>query len=91
MTEVVTERARAGVGVVFSSHQLELVEDICEDVVIIARGRIVAAGTIDELKERNVWVYGAAGEVNVLDALALCAGSLVGARLGARMLAGADR
>jgi ABC-2 type transport system ATP-binding protein len=50
MTEVVRERASAGVGVVFSSHQLDLVEDVCEDVVIIARGRIVAAGGIDELK-----------------------------------------
>ena len=50
MTEVLHERAAAGVGVVFSSHQLDLVEDVCEDVVIIARGRIVAAGAIDELK-----------------------------------------
>jgi ABC-2 type transport system ATP-binding protein len=50
MTDVVHERARAGVGVIFSSHQLDLVEDVCEDVVIIARGRIVAAGPIDELK-----------------------------------------
>jgi ABC-2 type transport system ATP-binding protein len=53
MTEVVNERARAGVGVVFSSHQLDLVEDVCEDVVIIARGQIVAAGAIDELKARS--------------------------------------
>jgi ABC-2 type transport system ATP-binding protein len=50
MTDVVRERAAAGVGVVFSSHQLDLVEDVCEDVVIIARGRIVASGAIDELK-----------------------------------------
>jgi ABC-2 type transport system ATP-binding protein len=50
MTEVIRERAAAGVGVVFSSHQLDLVEDVCEDVVIIARGRIVAAGGIEELK-----------------------------------------
>ena len=50
MTEVVQERAAAGVGVVFSSHQLDLVEDVCEDVVIIARGRVVAAGPIEELK-----------------------------------------
>jgi ABC-2 type transport system ATP-binding protein len=49
MTEVVQERAAAGVGVVFSSHQLDLVEDICEDVVIIARGRS-AAGAIDLLR-----------------------------------------
>jgi ABC-2 type transport system ATP-binding protein len=50
MTEVLRERTAAGVGVVFSSHQLDLVEDVCEDVVIIAKGRIVAAGAIDELK-----------------------------------------
>jgi ABC-2 type transport system ATP-binding protein len=50
MTEVVRERSAAGVGVVFSSHQLDLVEDVCEDVVIIAHGRIVAAGGIDELR-----------------------------------------
>lgn len=53
MTDVVHERAAAGVGVLFSSHQLDLVEDVCEDVVIIARGRIVAAGAIDELKARS--------------------------------------
>jgi len=50
MTDVVREQASKGSGVVFSSHQLDLVEDVCEDVVIIARGRIVASGAIDELK-----------------------------------------
>ena len=50
MAEILHERAAAGVGVLFSSHQLDLVEDVCEDVVIIARGRIVAAGAIDELR-----------------------------------------
>jgi ABC-2 type transport system ATP-binding protein len=50
MTEILRERAAAGVGVVFSSHQLDLVEDVCEDVVIIARGKIVAHGAIDELR-----------------------------------------
>jgi ABC-2 type transport system ATP-binding protein len=50
MTEILRERAAAGVGVVFSSHQLDLVEDVCEDVVIIARGRIVAHGPIDDLR-----------------------------------------
>ena len=50
MSEILHERAAAGVGVLFSSHQLDLVEDICEDVVIIARGRIAAQGPIDELR-----------------------------------------
>jgi ABC-2 type transport system ATP-binding protein len=53
MTEVLRERAAAGVGVVFSSHQLDLVESICEEVVIIARGRIVAHGPIDDLKRAS--------------------------------------
>src|SRR3954451_22751048 len=50
MTEVVREQAAAGAGVVFSSHQLDLVKDVCEDVVIISRARVVAAGGIEELK-----------------------------------------
>jgi ABC-2 type transport system ATP-binding protein len=50
MTEVLRERAAAGVAVLFSSHQLDLVEDVCEDVVIISRGRIVAQGAINELR-----------------------------------------
>ncbi|HEY7522397.1 MAG TPA: ATP-binding cassette domain-containing protein [Candidatus Limnocylindrales bacterium] len=50
MSEVLRERAAAGVAVVFSSHQLDLVEDVCEDVVIISRGRIVAHGAIDDLR-----------------------------------------
>jgi len=53
MTEVIRERAEAGVGVVFSSHQLDLVEDVCEDVVIIARGRVVASGAIEDLKNAS--------------------------------------
>ncbi|HET7727566.1 MAG TPA: ATP-binding cassette domain-containing protein [Candidatus Limnocylindrales bacterium] len=52
MTEVLRERAAAGVGVIFSSHQLDLVEDVCEDVVIISRGRVVAEGSIEELRAR---------------------------------------
>ena len=50
MSEILRERAAAGVAVVFSSHQLDLVEDLCEDVVIISRGRIAAAGPIDQLR-----------------------------------------
>jgi ABC-2 type transport system ATP-binding protein len=53
MSEVLHERAAAGTTVLFSSHQLDLVEDICEDVIIIGRGRIVAAGSIGELRARS--------------------------------------
>jgi len=50
LSEVLRERARAGVPVVFSSHQLDLVERLCESVVMIDRGRIVASGRIDDLR-----------------------------------------
>jgi ABC-2 type transport system ATP-binding protein len=42
-----------GVPVVFSSHQLDLVERLCDAVVLIDDGRIVAQGSIDELRERR--------------------------------------
>ncbi len=44
MAEQLRARADEGVPVLFSSHQLELVERLCDDVVIIDHGRVVAAG-----------------------------------------------
>ncbi len=42
-----------GVPVVFSSHQLDLVERLCDSVVLIDDGRIVAQGTIEELRAKR--------------------------------------
>jgi ABC-2 type transport system ATP-binding protein len=42
-----------GVPVVFSSHQLDLVERICDAVVLIDHGRVVAQGTIEELRAKR--------------------------------------
>jgi ABC-2 type transport system ATP-binding protein len=47
--EVLVDQARAGCCVLFSSHQLDQVEDLCERVIIIDHGRLVASGTVDEL------------------------------------------
>jgi ABC-2 type transport system ATP-binding protein len=47
---ILREQADAGVAVVFSSHQLDLVEDYCERVTIVAKGAVVAEGDIDELR-----------------------------------------
>ncbi len=49
VVEVLRERVLSGCGVLLSSHQLDLVEDICESVVIIDHGRRVISGTVDEL------------------------------------------
>ncbi len=47
--QVLVDRARAGNGVLFSSHQLDQVEDLCDRVIIIDHGRLVVSGTVDEL------------------------------------------
>lgn len=49
LSEVLRERAAAGAPVLFSSHQLELVERLCDRIGIIQAGRMVAVGTVDEL------------------------------------------
>jgi len=46
---VLVDQARAGCCVLFSSHQLDLVEDLCEQVTIIDHGRLVVSGTVDDL------------------------------------------
>ncbi len=51
MSDVLREQAAAGKAVVFSSHQLDLVEDLCEEVAIINAGRIVVSGKVDALKD----------------------------------------
>ncbi len=72
MAGVLRERADAGVPVIFSSHELELVERLCDRVGIVDHGRMLACGTVDELRaggreRRWIDVPGAAGawEVDV--------------------------
>jgi ABC-2 type transport system ATP-binding protein len=57
MSEVLAERAAAGATMLFSSHQLDLVEHLCQSVAIIDHGRLVAHGSVGEL--------GTAGQVRV--------------------------
>ena len=50
MSDVLVEKAQQGVPVIFSSHQLDLVQRLCDTVGIIAKGRMRALGTVDELR-----------------------------------------
>jgi ABC-2 type transport system ATP-binding protein len=74
MSKVLQDKASAGIPVVFSSHQLELVERLCHRVGIIRSGQMVAVGTVDELRSggavemvvdapnaRDGWAAGLAG------------------------------
>lgn len=50
MADLLREHTDRGVPVLFSSHQLDLVDRLCDRLVILARGRVVADGTSDELR-----------------------------------------
>ncbi len=50
MADVLAKRRANGTGVLFSSHQLELVERLCDRVVIVRSGSIVADGTLEQLR-----------------------------------------
>jgi ABC-2 type transport system ATP-binding protein len=52
MGGLLSEVAAGGATVLFSSHQLDLVEDLCQDVVIIEHGRIVLAGELAGLRAK---------------------------------------
>jgi len=62
---VLADEAAKGAPVLFSSHQLDVVERLCDDLVIIAGGRIRAAGSRDALREQhgsNRWELLTAGD-----------------------------
>lgn len=66
---VLQERASRGVSVLFSSHQLDVVERLCDDLVVIAQGTIRAAGPRDRLREEHSaprWELDSSGDVGWL-------------------------
>lgn len=53
MSGVLNEQVERGAAVLFSSHQLDLVERLCDAVAIISKGRLVASGRVGELRSRR--------------------------------------
>jgi len=66
-------RASEGAAVLFSSHQLDVVEDLCEDIVIVNHGKVVAEGSVQGLRaaspRRYVDVTLRSGATDWVDAL----------------------
>lgn len=50
-------REAAGLPLLFSSHQLDLVERLCDDLVILAGGRVVASGPVEDLRGQGADRY----------------------------------
>lgn len=53
LRELILELKAAGRCVLFSSHVMQEVAALCDEIVIVAHGRIAAVGTADEIRERT--------------------------------------
>jgi len=53
VTDLLRRLAQKGVTVFFTTHVLDVVERLCDEVAVIDRGRIVAQGTLDEIREQR--------------------------------------
>ncbi|GAA1173184.1 ATP-binding cassette domain-containing protein [Ornithinimicrobium humiphilum] len=50
MSALLREHTARGVPVLFSSHQLDLVDRLCDALVVLHQGRVVASGTSEQLR-----------------------------------------
>jgi ABC-2 type transport system ATP-binding protein len=57
LTDVITDHVRDGGNLIFSSHQLDLVEHLCESIVMLHEGRVVLRGGVQELKRASTDRY----------------------------------
>lgn len=51
LKEAVKELQKKGCSIIFSSHQMEYIEDFCEQLIILVHGRAILNGSLDEIKE----------------------------------------
>src|SRR5262245_25611536 len=54
----IQDSAASGVAVILSSHMLHLVEELCERVVVVVRGKKVLDGTLDEILQASPGLAG---------------------------------
>lgn len=67
---VLQDRAAKGASVLFSSHQLDVVERLCDNLVIIANGEVRAAGGREALREQHSeprWAINTNGDLSWVD------------------------
>lgn len=57
MMRLLREEASDQVPVLFSSHQLDLVERLCDDLVVLSHGRVVASGPVESMRAGERFRY----------------------------------
>ncbi len=60
LSSVIRDEAANGKAIVFSSHQLDLVGDVCDDIAIITKGRVVESGDLEEIRRSSSFRYASA-------------------------------
>jgi ABC-2 type transport system ATP-binding protein len=53
VTDLLRRMAQKGVTLFFTTHVLDVVERLCDEVAVIDRGRIVAQGSLDEIRAQR--------------------------------------
>jgi len=53
MVDLLREDTARGVPILFSSHQLDLVERLCDRLVVLHAGKVVAQGSVEDLRARG--------------------------------------
>jgi len=53
LKEAFLEMHRRGKTIIFSTHQLEQVEELCQDIVIIHKGQTIVQGSVQEVKRQH--------------------------------------
>jgi ABC-2 type transport system ATP-binding protein len=49
--EVFRRMSQRGVAILMSTHTLEVAQEMCDRITIILKGRIIARGTVEELRQ----------------------------------------
>ena len=69
--EAIIELKKKGCSIIFSSHQMEYIEDFCEKLIILVKGKPILKGNIDDIKEnyakKNILIRGNNLEINKLN------------------------
>ncbi|MGB9780575.1 ABC transporter ATP-binding protein [Caldanaerobacter sp.] len=55
LKELMADHAKKGFTVFFSTHILEVAEKLCDRIAIINKGKIIASGTMEEIKKQHEW------------------------------------
>lgn len=62
LKEAIIELKNEGCSIIFSSHQMEYIEDFCEKLIILVKGKAILDGNLQEIKEsyakKNILIKG---------------------------------